>query len=174
MTSTGFTTTMPLDTPIGRLVLEADADVLIGVWLPHERRHGRRDADDVPTVLKETATQLDEYFAGERTDFDLRTELDGTPDVTLTTAPLSPAATPGEETTQPYKVVGIRLFGVRPDTLLGTLGMENGDRLEKINGFDMTSPESALEAYARLRTADKLTVSLNRRGQETNVDYNIK
>ena len=72
------------------------------------------------------------------------------------------------------KVVGIRLFGVRPDTLLGTLGMENGDRLEKINGFDMTSPESALEAYARLRTADKLTVSLNRRGQETNVDYNIK
>jgi len=27
-----------------------------------------------------------------------------------------------------------------------TLGMENGDRLEKINGFDMTSPEKALEA----------------------------
>ncbi|MDP9002878.1 MAG: general secretion pathway protein GspC, partial [Myxococcota bacterium] len=58
------------------------------------------------------------------------------------------------------KVVGIRLFGVRPDTLLGALGMENGDRLEKINGFDMTSPEKALEAYARLRTADHLTVSV--------------
>ncbi len=72
------------------------------------------------------------------------------------------------------KVVGIRMFGVRPDTLLGTLGMENGDRLEKINGFDMTSPEKALEAYARLRTADHLTVSVNRRGQATNLDYNIK
>jgi general secretion pathway protein C len=72
------------------------------------------------------------------------------------------------------KVVGIRLFGVRPDTLLGTLGMENGDRLEKINGFDMTSPEKALEAYARLRTADHLTISLNRKGQEQNIDYNIK
>jgi general secretion pathway protein C len=72
------------------------------------------------------------------------------------------------------KVVGIRLFGVRPETLLGTLGMENGDRLEKINGFDMTSPEKALEAYARLRTADHLTVSVNRRGQEMNLDYNIK
>ncbi|MGA2449680.1 MAG: type II secretion system protein GspC [Polyangiaceae bacterium] len=72
------------------------------------------------------------------------------------------------------KVTGIRLFGVRPDTLLGTLGMENGDRLEKINGFDMTSPEKALEAYARLRTADHLTVSLNRRGQPTNLDFNIK
>ncbi|MGO9833679.1 MAG: type II secretion system protein GspC [Polyangiaceae bacterium] len=72
------------------------------------------------------------------------------------------------------KVVGIRLFGVRPDTLLGTLGMENGDRLEKINGFDMASPEKALEAYARLRTADQLIVSVNRRGQAMNIDYNIK
>jgi general secretion pathway protein C len=75
---------------------------------------------------------------------------------------------------QDGKVVGIRLFGVRPDTLLGTLGMENGDRLEKINGFDMTSPEKALEAYARLRTADHLTVSVNRHNQATNLDYNIK
>lgn len=72
------------------------------------------------------------------------------------------------------KVVGIRLFGVRPDTLLGVLGMENGDRLEKINGFEMASPEKALEAYARLRTADHLTVSVNRRGQAVNLDYNIK
>jgi general secretion pathway protein C len=72
------------------------------------------------------------------------------------------------------KMVGIRLFGVRPDTLLGVLGMNNGDRLQTINGFDMTSPEKALEAYARLRTADHLTVQVNRGGQNTNLDYNIK
>ena len=72
------TTTVPLESPIGRLVLESDGDVLIGVWLPNESRHKRRDAEDVPPVLKETATQLEEYFAGERTDFDLQMELDGT------------------------------------------------------------------------------------------------
>ncbi len=72
------------------------------------------------------------------------------------------------------RVVGIRLFGVKQDTLLGVLGMENGDRLQTINGFDMASPEKALEAYARLRTADKLTVQINRRGQNMNLDYNIK
>ena len=55
---------------------------------------------------------------------------------------------------------------MRPDTLLGMLGMENGDRLQTINGFDMTSPEKALEAYARLRTADHLTVPVNRKGAE--------
>jgi len=72
------------------------------------------------------------------------------------------------------KVVGIRLFGIRPDTLLGTLGLENGDRLQSINGFDMASPEKALEAYARLRTADHLTVQVNRRGANQNIDFNIK
>ena len=72
------------------------------------------------------------------------------------------------------KIVGIRLFGIKPDSLLGTLGLENGDRLSSINGFDMASPEKALEAYARLRTADHLTVAINRKGKPTNIDFNIK
>lgn len=72
------TLTMPYESPIGRLILECDGDALIGVWLPRERRHARNDADDVPPVLKQTASQLDEYFAGERTEFDVPMELDGT------------------------------------------------------------------------------------------------
>jgi general secretion pathway protein C len=72
------------------------------------------------------------------------------------------------------KTVGIRMFGIRPDTLLGVLGFENGDRIQSLNGFDIANPEKALEAYARLRTADHLTVSINRRGSSMNVDYNIK
>ena len=72
------------------------------------------------------------------------------------------------------KVVGVRLFGIRPDTLLGTLGLQNGDRLETINGFNMASPEKALEAYARLRTASGLNVKVNRRGSPVSVDYHIK
>ena len=77
MTTTTLTTTMPLDTPIGRIVLEGDGDVLIGLRLPNAVGHGRRDEES--PVLKEAATQLEEYFAGERTEFDLRMELDGTP-----------------------------------------------------------------------------------------------
>ena len=72
------TATMPLETPIGTLVLECDGDVLIGLRLPNDPRPDRRDGADIPPVLKETATQLEEYFAGERTAFDLTMELDGT------------------------------------------------------------------------------------------------
>jgi methylated-DNA-[protein]-cysteine S-methyltransferase len=72
------TTTVPFDSPIGRLVLESDGDVLIGIWLPPATGRRSRDTGDIPPVLKETATQLEEYFAGERTDFDVPMELDGT------------------------------------------------------------------------------------------------
>jgi len=72
------------------------------------------------------------------------------------------------------KVVGLRLFGVRPETLLGQIGLANGDRLERINGFDMGSPEKALEAYARLRTAESLVVEVNRRGTPTKLQLDIK
>ncbi len=76
--------------------------------------------------------------------------------------------------TKDGKVLGIRLFGIRPETLLGTLGLQNGDRLESINGFNMGSPEKALEAYARLRTAPELAVTVNRRGAPVNIVHHIK
>ncbi len=72
------------------------------------------------------------------------------------------------------KTIGIRLFGVRPDTLLGVLGLKNGDRLEQINGFEMGDPQKALQAYARLRTAENLKLTLNRRGKPTTINIAIK
>ena len=75
---------------------------------------------------------------------------------------------------QDGKVVGIRLLNIRPETLLGKLGLQTGDMLKSINGFDMTSPEKALEAYAKLRTAPSIQVGIVRAGKPTNIDFNIK
>jgi general secretion pathway protein C len=76
--------------------------------------------------------------------------------------------------TKDGQVVGVRLFGIRPDTLLGSLGIQNGDRLETVNGFSMSSPEKALEAYTRLRAADGLKLQVNRRGQPVTIDIKFK
>jgi len=71
--------------------------------------------------------------------------------------------------------VGLPLPVVTPHPIfLGSLGLENGDRLSRINGFDISDPQKALEAYAKLRMADHLTVSVNRRGKPMNIDFNIK
>jgi general secretion pathway protein C len=72
------------------------------------------------------------------------------------------------------KTTGLKLSGIRPGSLLGTLGMENGDQLKSINGFELADPKSALEAYSRLLNAEHLTVSVVRRGQPMNIDVRIK
>lgn len=71
------------------------------------------------------------------------------------------------------RVVGLRLLGIRPSSLLGSLGLQNGDRLDSINGFSVASPEKALEAYARLRTASRLNVLLTRAGKPVELSLNI-
>jgi len=72
---TTFTTT--IDSPVGPLVLTSDGTALTGVLF---------DAELDPTwstepcaVLDQAAAQLSEYFAGERTEFDLPLEPAGTP-----------------------------------------------------------------------------------------------
>ena len=42
-----------------------------------------------------------------------------------------------------------------------------------INGFEIASPEKALEAYARLRTASRLRVQLNRAGKPIEINLHI-
>lgn len=68
-----------LETPIGRLELLADDDAVTSLTiecdgaLPHDDDAERRNA-----VLELALAQLREYFAGERTDFDVPVRLHGT------------------------------------------------------------------------------------------------
>ncbi len=73
------------------------------------------------------------------------------------------------------RVVGVKVYGIKAGSVLSMLGIENGDRLETLNGFEMSNPEKMLEAYARLRSgAEKLQIHLTRNGKPINVDYTIR
>lgn len=72
------------------------------------------------------------------------------------------------------KVVGFRLLRVAGDSLLGALGMKTGDQVRSINGFSLADPQKALEAYTRLRTAENLTVALQRDGKDTSIAFHIR
>jgi type II secretory pathway component PulC len=63
------------------------------------------------------------------------------------------------------QVTGIRLFGMRPGTALTQLGFQNGDELRSVNGYELTSPEKTLEAYAAVRKASELRIEMIRRGR---------
>ena len=65
-----------VDSPVGRLALEADRDVLTGVrWVDDADTAGAATGTG---VLKETARQLDLYFARRLTRFDLPLAARGT------------------------------------------------------------------------------------------------
>jgi len=72
------------------------------------------------------------------------------------------------------QVVGVRLRRVSEGTLLHSIGMRDGDQLRSINGFQLTDPQKALEAYGRLQSASNLKVEVIRNGQPTTIELNIQ
>ena len=66
------------ESPIGRLTLRGDSDVLIAIHFPGRLGGLSADARD-PAAFAGVTRQLDEYFAGERREFDLPLRLDGAP-----------------------------------------------------------------------------------------------
>ncbi|MFD4828838.1 methylated-DNA--[protein]-cysteine S-methyltransferase [Streptomyces uncialis] len=70
-----------IDSPYGPLTLVATGGTLCGVYMTDQRHRPPEESfgDRDPGPFTETARQLDAYFAGELTDFDLPFSLDGTP-----------------------------------------------------------------------------------------------
>jgi len=76
--------------------------------------------------------------------------------------------------TRDGKPAGFRLFSVRPDGPFAKIGLLNGDVVSAINGLEMNSPDQALLAYTKLKTANHLSVAIERNGQKITKDYNIR
>jgi general secretion pathway protein C len=60
--------------------------------------------------------------------------------------------------------VGWRFVTVQPGSLLAGLGLRAGDVVQRINGYDLSSPEKAIELYTRLRDTTHVRVDLLRDG----------
>jgi general secretion pathway protein C len=69
---------------------------------------------------------------------------------------------------------GFKLYAIRPSSVYAKLGLQNGDTLQSINGFELTSADKALEVYTKLREATSLQVEVTRRGQQQKLTYTIR
>lgn len=69
---------------------------------------------------------------------------------------------------------GFKLFSIRPDSIYSKIGVVNGDVIKRINGFDLNSPEKALEVYTKLREANRIDIEIERNGQTIKKTYNIR
>lgn len=71
------------------------------------------------------------------------------------------------------QVAGFKVFAIRPASLFALLGLQNGDLMRRISGFDLNSPERALEAYTKVRSAKTIPLELTRRGAPMTLTYVI-
>lgn len=74
--------TISMTTPIGRLDIVAHDDAIVSIWFESDDEGRRPDGASVRPgqhrLLDRAVQQLEEYFAGARTEFDLPLDPDGT------------------------------------------------------------------------------------------------
>jgi len=68
---------------------------------------------------------------------------------------------------------GFRLFSIQPGSLYSAIGVENGDVIQRLNGYELNSPEKALELYQKLKEAGHVTLEMERQGQPIRKEYTI-
>jgi general secretion pathway protein C len=68
---------------------------------------------------------------------------------------------------------GFKLFSIQPNSLYSAIGVENGDVIQRINGYEMNSPDKALEVYQKLRESPHVTLDFERGGQASRKDVTI-
>ena len=69
---------------------------------------------------------------------------------------------------------GFKLFSIRPDSLYSKIGIQNGDVVRRINGFEINDPAKALELYAKLRDSNRIEIEVERNGASINKTYNVR
>lgn len=69
---------------------------------------------------------------------------------------------------------GLKLIGVKNDSVYGTLGMKSGDVLRSVNGKQIKSQAHAAELFDQFREADEVGVEIERGGKKQKLQYKIK
>ncbi len=69
---------------------------------------------------------------------------------------------------------GLALSDIKPNSIFRRMGFRNGDVLRTVDGQEIRSVDDALKLYESLKSADNVSVVLQRRGRDRTINYNIR
>jgi general secretion pathway protein C len=72
------------------------------------------------------------------------------------------------------KQEGFILSEVKPGGIYHSLGLQDGDVLLRINEYDISNPERALQAFTALKGLERVQIDLIRAGSKMTMTYQIK
>jgi hypothetical protein len=69
---------------------------------------------------------------------------------------------------------GFKIFAIRPGSLFERVGLCNGDVVSRIDGYDIASPDKALEVYAHMKGRKRVDVEIVRGGARHSLEIVIR
>lgn len=69
---------------------------------------------------------------------------------------------------------GLRLTGIRPNSIFYDMGLKSGDIIMGVDGKDIESVDDAFKFYQNLQSSSKVQLQVKRRGRLKTIDYNIE
>ncbi|MEJ2156298.1 MAG: type II secretion system protein GspC [Desulfobacteraceae bacterium] len=69
---------------------------------------------------------------------------------------------------------GLAVSNIKPNSIFRRMGLRNGDVLRSVDGQDIRSVDDALKLYESMKSANRISVQIQRRGRDRNIEYNIR
>ena len=69
---------------------------------------------------------------------------------------------------------GWKLMRLGQDSVLGKLGISQGDVVRRINGFEVNDPAKLLEVLTSLKSARRVEIELDRNGAAQRLEYRVR
>ena len=69
---------------------------------------------------------------------------------------------------------GFKLLGIRPGSLGEALAFQNGDTVLTVNGFELTTPQQALDAWTKLQQAAEVKFAIIRRDEARTITWLLR
>ncbi len=85
----------------------------------------------------------------------------------LSDARMTPVTTDG-------KVDGFRVTEIRPAGIFDAIGLKNNDVLKRVNNYEMTSPERAIQVLSALKGERNFTIDIERNGKKVSLNYRVR
>jgi general secretion pathway protein C len=72
------------------------------------------------------------------------------------------------------KAAGFRFYSIKAGSIYEKIGLKSGDVVQKINGFDLDSPDKALEVWTKLKDARNIDIEMLRNNAPQKYSYAIR
>ena len=72
------------------------------------------------------------------------------------------------------RLVGYRIFSIRPGSIYSRIGLKNGDIVQRVNGVTLTTPEKAYLLFQQLRNEARITIDILRAGRKVTIPIEIR